>query len=37
MFGGAMLLVVGAMLVTGLWGEFIVCMRGPIGGFTPAL
>ena len=37
MFGGAMLLVVGAMLVTGLWGEFIVWMRRPIGGFTPAL
>lgn len=36
MFGGAMLLVVGAMLVTGLWGEFIAWMRGPIGGFTPA-
>jgi len=37
MFGGAMLLVVGAMLVTGLWGEFIAWMRGPIGGVTPAL
>lgn len=32
--GGAMLLVVGTLLLTGLWGAFIAWMRGPIGGFT---
>ncbi|QJY47818.1 cytochrome c biogenesis CcdA family protein [Pseudonocardia broussonetiae] len=32
--GGIMLLVLGALLVTGAWGEFIAWMRGPIGGYT---
>lgn len=35
--GGIMLLVVGALLVTGLWGEFIAWMRAPIGGFSTPL
>lgn len=32
-----MLLLVGALLVTGLWGEFIAWMRAPIGGFSTPL
>ncbi|MBW0102923.1 cytochrome c biogenesis CcdA family protein [Pseudonocardia sp. KRD291] len=32
--GGIMLLVLGALLVTGLWGEFIAWLRGPIAGYT---
>lgn len=32
--GGIMLLVLGGLLVTGLWGEFIAWMRGPIAGYT---
>ena len=35
--GGAMLLVVGALLVTGLWGQLIALLRGPISGFTTPL
>ena len=35
--GGAMLLVVGTMLVTGLWSEFIDWLRTPIVGFTTVL
>jgi cytochrome c-type biogenesis protein len=35
--GGVMLLVVGTMLVTGLWGEFIDWLRTPIVGFTTVL
>ncbi|RCW46889.1 cytochrome c-type biogenesis protein [Halopolyspora algeriensis] len=31
--GGALLVVVGLMLVTGLWGEWIAMLRGPIAGF----
>ncbi|MGH3915396.1 MAG: cytochrome c biogenesis CcdA family protein [Pseudonocardiaceae bacterium] len=34
--GGAMLVVVGLLLVTGLWAEFIAVLRGPVSGFeTP--
>lgn len=32
--GGIVLLVLGGLLVTGLWGEFIAWLRGPIAGFT---
>lgn len=32
--GGVMLLALGGLLVTGLWGEFIAWLRGPIAGFT---
>ncbi|MDR7302372.1 cytochrome c biogenesis CcdA family protein [Haloactinomyces albus] len=31
--GGTLLVVVGLMLVTGLWGEWIAMLRGPIAGF----
>ncbi|MGH3935232.1 MAG: cytochrome c biogenesis CcdA family protein [Pseudonocardiaceae bacterium] len=34
--GGAMLVVVGLLLVTGLWAEFVAVLRGPVAGFeTP--
>jgi cytochrome c-type biogenesis protein len=34
--GGAMLVVVGVLLVTGLWGTLLNALRGPISGFgTP--
>lgn len=34
--GGAMLVVVGLLLVTGLWSEFVAVLRGPVSGFeTP--
>lgn len=32
--GGVMLLGLGALLVTGLWGEFVAWLRGPIAGFA---
>ncbi len=32
--GGALLLTIGIALVTGLWGELISWLRGPIAGFT---
>lgn len=32
-FGGVLLVVVGLMLVTGLWGELVATLRGPIAGF----
>ncbi|MFF5990688.1 MULTISPECIES: cytochrome c biogenesis CcdA family protein [Prauserella] len=32
--GGAMLVVVGLLLVTGLWGALVAWLRGPIAGFT---
>lgn len=35
--GGALLLVVGALLVTGLWGQLIALLRGPISGFSTPL
>ncbi|MGH3795566.1 MAG: cytochrome c biogenesis CcdA family protein [Pseudonocardiaceae bacterium] len=31
--GGTMLIVVGLLLVTGLWAEFIAVLRGPVSGF----
>jgi cytochrome c-type biogenesis protein len=31
--GGVLLVVVGVLLVTGLWGEVIAMLRGPISGF----
>jgi len=37
MFDGVMLRVVGVLLVTGLWGEFIAWLRVPVGGFTTAI
>jgi cytochrome c-type biogenesis protein len=34
--GGALLILVGLALVTGLWAEFIAVLRGPVSGFeTP--
>jgi cytochrome c-type biogenesis protein len=35
--GGVMLVAVGVLLVTGLWGQFIAWLRVPIGGFTTVL
>jgi cytochrome c-type biogenesis protein len=35
--GGTMLLVVGVMLVTGVWGALVALLRGPISGFTVPL
>jgi cytochrome c-type biogenesis protein len=35
--GGVMLVLVGALLVTGLWGEFIAWLRVPVSGFTTPL
>lgn len=35
--GGVLLVVVGALLVTGLWGLFITWLRVPVGGFTTPL
>ena len=35
--GGALLVLVGVLLVTGLWGVFIAWLRAPIGGFTTPL
>ncbi|MEV8637673.1 cytochrome c biogenesis protein CcdA [Streptosporangium sp. NPDC051023] len=35
--GGAMLVAVGLLLVTGLWGDLIVTMQGWIGGFEPVI
>jgi cytochrome c-type biogenesis protein len=32
--GGVMLLALGALLVTGAWGEFVAWLRGPIAGYT---
>jgi cytochrome c-type biogenesis protein len=32
--GGGLLIVIGVALVTGLWGEAIAWLRGPISGFT---
>jgi cytochrome c-type biogenesis protein len=33
-FGGALLLVIGIMLVSGLWAEVIAALRGPISSFA---
>jgi cytochrome c-type biogenesis protein len=35
--GGGLLIVVGALLVTGVWADWVLEMRSWIGGFTPAL
>jgi len=35
--GGVMLVLVGALLATGLWGEFIAWLRVPVSGFTTPL
>lgn len=35
--GGAMLVLLGVLLVTGLWGVFIAWLRVPVGGFTVPL
>ncbi|MFD0885436.1 cytochrome c biogenesis CcdA family protein [Streptosporangium algeriense] len=35
--GGAMLVTVGLLLVTGLWGELVATMQGWIGGFEPVI
>ncbi|MDP9863507.1 MULTISPECIES: cytochrome c biogenesis CcdA family protein [Streptosporangium] len=35
--GGVMLVAVGLLLVTGLWGQLIVTMQGWIGGFEPVI
>ncbi|MFB9967701.1 cytochrome c biogenesis CcdA family protein [Sinosporangium siamense] len=35
--GGAMLVLVGLLLVTGLWDQLIASMQGWIGGFEPVL
>lgn len=32
--GGAMLLVLGGLLLSGLWGQFVAWLRGPIAGYT---
>ena len=37
LIGGVMLVAVGVLLVTGLWGQFIAWLRVPIGGFTTVL
>ena len=36
-FGGALLLVIGIMLVSGLWAEVIAALRGPISTFATPL
>ncbi|GAA0968403.1 cytochrome c biogenesis protein CcdA [Acrocarpospora macrocephala] len=35
--GGAMLVAVGLLLVTGLWGELIAGLQGWVGGFEPVI
>ncbi|WP_101786381.1 cytochrome c biogenesis CcdA family protein [Nonomuraea indica] len=35
--GGGMMVVVGVLLVTGLWGEMIASMQGLVAGFRPVL
>ncbi|MFB9251335.1 cytochrome c biogenesis CcdA family protein [Sphaerisporangium melleum] len=35
--GGAMLVVVGVLLVTGLWGQFIAGIQGWVGAFEPVI
>jgi cytochrome c-type biogenesis protein len=35
--GGAVLVVVGVLLVTGLWDRVLVTLQPAISGFTPAL
>ncbi|MBB6346660.1 cytochrome c biogenesis CcdA family protein [Nonomuraea muscovyensis] len=35
--GGGMMVAVGILLVTGLWGEMIASMQGLVGGFRPVI
>ncbi|NUR85871.1 MAG: cytochrome c biogenesis protein CcdA [Nonomuraea sp.] len=35
--GGGMMVAVGVLLVTGLWGEMIATLQGLIGGFRPVI
>ncbi|GAA3127241.1 cytochrome c biogenesis protein CcdA [Planomonospora alba] len=35
--GGAMLVAVGLLLVTGVWGDLVAAMQGWIGGFQPVI
>ncbi|WP_308249803.1 cytochrome c biogenesis CcdA family protein [Sphaerisporangium fuscum] len=35
--GGGMLVLVGVLLVTGLWGQFIANIQGWVGGFEPVI
>ncbi|NUW33696.1 cytochrome c biogenesis protein CcdA [Nonomuraea sp. SMC257] len=35
--GGGMMVAVGLLLVTGLWGEMIASMQGLVGGFRPVI
>jgi cytochrome c-type biogenesis protein len=35
--GGAMLIIIGTLMVTGVWNSWIVQMQGVINGFVPAL
>ena len=35
--GGGMLVVIGLLLLTGLWADFTIALRGLVGGFTPVL
>ncbi|MFG3438056.1 cytochrome c biogenesis CcdA family protein [Nonomuraea sp. NPDC047897] len=35
--GGGMMVAVGVLLVTGLWGEMIASMQGLVGGFRPVI
>ncbi|MFC6079598.1 cytochrome c biogenesis CcdA family protein [Sphaerisporangium aureirubrum] len=35
--GGGMLVLVGVLLVTGLWGQFIAAIQGWVGGFEPVI
>ncbi|MFN2536180.1 MAG: cytochrome c biogenesis protein CcdA, partial [Pseudonocardiaceae bacterium] len=32
--GGVLLVAIGVALLTGLWGEVIAWLRGPLAGFT---
>lgn len=35
--GGALLVTIGVLLLTGLWGAFVAWLRVPVGGFTTPL
>ena len=36
-FGGGMLVLVGVLMVTGVWTDWIIEMRGWVGGFETAV
>lgn len=36
-FGGLMLITIGLLLLTGVWGDLVLQMRSLVSGFTPAL